>query len=203
MKKKLALSVLCLVILALSLVTPAVWAEGGEASEAPSEALEIRENTYQIGPGDALEISVWKDESLSKEILVPPDGIISFPLIGEIDVVRITVPELREKVTKKLEEYLPDATVTVMLLRANSLTAYVIGKVTRPGQFPINMDTNVMQILAMAGGLNPYAVPGKILVLRQREGKTLALPFDYNEVKKGEGLEHNIVLERGDVVVVP
>ncbi|MFZ7112405.1 MAG: polysaccharide biosynthesis/export family protein, partial [Desulfatiglandales bacterium] len=154
-------------------------------------------------PGDALEISVWKDESLSKEILVPPDGIISFPLIGEINVVRMTVPELRESVTKRLEEYLPDATVTVMLLRANSLIAYVIGKVTRPGQFPINMDTNVMQILAMAGGLNPYAVPGKILVLRQKEGKTLALPFDYNEVKKGEGLEQNIVLERGDVVVVP
>ena len=90
-----------------------------------------------------------------------------------------------------------------MLLRANSLTAYVIGKVNKPGQFPINMDTNVMQILAMAGGLNPYAVPGKILVLRQKEGKTTALPFDYNEVKKGEDLKQNIVLNRGDVVVVP
>jgi len=203
MKNKLALSVLCLIVLTFSLATPSARVEGREASDAPSEASGIRENTYQIGPGDALEISVWKDESLNKEILVPPDGIISYPLIGEIDVTRLTVPELRDNVMKKLGEYVPDATVTVMLLRASSLTAYVIGKVNKPGQFPINMDTNVMQVLAMAGGLNPYAVPGKILVLRLKEGKTVALRFDYNEVKKGEGLEQNILLERGDVVVVP
>ncbi len=196
MKNSLGLSVLCLFLLIFSLTASV-------AAEAAPKASEVRASTYRIGPGDGLNISVWKDESLSKEIFVPPDGIISFPLIGEIDVTRLTVPELRERVMKRLGEYVPDATVTVMLLRANSLTAYVIGKVNKPGQFPINMDTNVMQILAMAGGLNPYAVPGKILVLRQKEGKTTALPFDYNEVKKGEDLKQNIVLNRGDVVVVP
>lgn len=203
MKNLLVFSVLFVFLLVFSLTASAASEEVPEAADPSSQVSAIGENTYQIGPGDALEISVWKDESLSKEILVPPDGIISYPLIGEIDVTRLTVPELRDSVMKKLGEYVPDVTVTVMLLRANSLTAYVIGKVNKPGQFPINMDTNVMQILAMAGGLNPYAVPGKILVLRHQEGKTLALPFDYNEVKKGEGLEQNILLERGDVVVVP
>ena len=203
MKNNLGFSVFFLFLLVFSLAVPAASEEAPRASGSSSQASAVRENTYQIGPGDALEISVWKDESLNKEIFVPPDGIISYPLIGEIDVTRLTVPELRDNVMKKLGEYVPDATVTVMLLRANSLTAYVIGKVNKPGQFPINMDTNVMQILAMAGGLNPYAVPGKILVLRLKEGKTVALRFDYNEVKKGEGLEQNILLERGDVVVVP
>ncbi len=203
MKNSLGVFVLFLFLVVFSLAAPAAADEAQKGSGPASQASQIRESTYRIGPGDALNISVWKDESLNKEIFVPPDGIISFPLIGEIDVTRLTVPELRNSVMKRLGEYVPDATVTVMLLRANSLTAYVIGKVNKPGQFPINMDSNVMQILAMAGGLNPYAVPGKILVLRQKEGQTTALPFDYNEVKKGENLKQNIVLNRGDVVVVP
>jgi polysaccharide export outer membrane protein len=162
-----------------------------------------QESAYEIGPGDALEISVWKDESLSREIVVPPDGIISFPLIGDVDVKYMTVPGLREVVTERLSEYVPDATVTVMLLMANSLRAYVIGKVNNPGQFPMFLDTNVMQVLAMAGGLNPFAAAERIVVLRQKEGRNIKIPFNYNEVKKGQNLDQNIVLERGDVVVVP
>ena len=90
-----------------------------------------------------------------------------------------------------------------MLSLANSLRAYVIGKVNNPGQFPIALDTSVMQILAMAGGLNPFAAADKILILRQKKGQNLKIPFDYNEVKKGMNLDQNILLERGDVVVVP
>jgi polysaccharide export outer membrane protein len=163
----------------------------------------VGENTYRISPGDSVEISLWKDEALSRVIIVPPDGVISFPLIGDIDVTNLTVPALREIVKKKLSDYVPDPTVTVMLLEAKSLTAYVIGKVNRPGQFPINLETNVMQILAMAGGFNPFADRDKIIILRQQGGKHLRIPFNYNKVKKGEDLEQNIVLKRGDVVVVP
>jgi polysaccharide export outer membrane protein len=83
------------------------------------------------------------------------------------------------------------------------MTAYVIGKVTSPGQFPITLETNIMQILAMAGGLNPYANSKKILVLRQQENETVKIPFNYNEVKKGKNLGQNIILQRGDVIVVP
>jgi polysaccharide export outer membrane protein len=161
------------------------------------------EDAYTLNPGDSLEISVWKDESLSRQLIVPPDGIISFPLIGDINVTALTVSKLRDLVTKKLEEYVPDATVTVMLLQASSLTAYVIGKVGNPGQFPINMETRVMQILSMAGGLNPFASPGKIIILRYEMGESINYPFYYNEVKKGQNLEKNILLKRGDVVVVP
>ena len=161
------------------------------------------ESTYPIGPGDLLEISVWKDESLSRQVVVPPDGVVSFPLIGDTDVTNLTVTALRKTVTKKLSEYVPDATVTVMLLQMNSMRAYVIGKVNKPGEFPITMDTNVMQILSMAGGLNPFASGGAILILRQEDNKTVKIPFNYMEVEYGENLEQNIVLQRGDVVVVP
>ena len=161
------------------------------------------ETRYHIGPGDILEISVWKDEGLSREVVVPPDGVISFPLAGDIDVTHLTVSDLRSVVKEKLSEYVPDATVTVMLLTINSLMAYVIGKVNNPGQFPISMDTHVMKILSMAGGLNPFASKGNIIVLRQEKGKTIKIPFDYGDVEDGDNLEQNIVLKRGDVVVVP
>ena len=161
------------------------------------------ENRYHMGPGDILEISVWKDEGLSRQVVVPPDGVISFPLAGDIDVTGLDVSELRDLVKKRLSEYVPDATVTVMLLTINSQRAYVIGKVNRPGEFPILMDTDVMKILSMAGGLNPFASTGNIHILRRENNKIVSLPFDYGDVEKGKGLEQNIIIKRGDVVVVP
>ena len=161
------------------------------------------ESTYHIGPGDVLEISVWKDASLSRELVVPPDGVISFPLIGDLNVKYLTVTDVRKAVTKKLSEYVPDATVSVILLNLNSMKAYVIGKVYKPGQYAITMDTSVMQILSMAGGINPFAAGSKILILRQINNKTVKIPFNHNQVMKGENLKQNILIQRGDVVVVP
>ncbi len=169
----------------------------------PQPCVSAEENHYVIGPGDVVEISVWKDPELTKQLVVPPDGVISFPLVGDIDVSDMTVADLRKSVTTKLSEYIPDTTVSVLLYGINSMRAYVIGKVNKPGEFPITMESNVMQTLAMAGGLNPFASPNKIMVLRQLRGKTIRIPFDYNEVEKGENLEQNIILQRGDVVVVP
>ena len=166
-------------------------------------AEEEGKERYGIGPGDRLEISVWKDESLTRQIIVPPDGIISFPLIGEVDANGKSVPQLRAAIEEKLLEYIPDVTVTVMLLEAMSLRAYVIGKVNKPGAFPINMETTVLQVLAMAGGVNAFAADDDILILRTRDGETLKMEFDYEDVRDGKNLEQNIRIERGDVVVVP
>lgn len=158
---------------------------------------------YTIGAGDTLEISVWKDETLSREVVVPPDGVISFPLVGDIKVTEMTVADLRTTVTQRLGEYVPDATVTVILKAFDSLRAYVIGKVNSAGGYPITLETNVMQILSMAGGLNPYASEDKIHVLRQVGGRSVKIPFSYSDVLKGRNLEQNIIVKRGDVVVVP
>jgi polysaccharide biosynthesis/export protein len=106
--------------------------------------VDAAESVYTIGPGDTLEISVWRDESLSRDVIVPPDGVISFPLIGDINIAGMTVGHLRDTVTKKLGDYIPDATVTVILKTFESLRAFVIGKVENPGMFIISLDTNVM-----------------------------------------------------------
>jgi polysaccharide export outer membrane protein len=161
------------------------------------------EKAFHIGPGDVLEISVWKDSNLSRNVVVPPDGMIAFPLIETINVANLTVADLQKIVTQKLAVYVPEPTVTVMLLEINSLRAYVIGKVNNPGEFPIDMETNVMQILAKAGGLNAFASRGSINILRQEKDKIIKIPFDYGEVEKGRNLEQNIILKAGDVVVVP
>jgi polysaccharide export outer membrane protein len=161
------------------------------------------EKVYYLGPGDVVEISVWKDPELSRNLVVPPDGIISFPLIGSFNATNKTVPEVREIVTQKLSEFIPDATVTVMLIEIKSLNAFVIGKVNNPGQFAINLETNVMQILSKAQGLNPFASQGNIKIIRQQNNIIIKIPFDYGEVEKGKNLEQNIILKAGDVVVVP
>lgn len=166
-------------------------------------AGDANDQTYKIGPGDVLEISVWKDESLSRQVIVPPDGKISFPLVGDVNTSQLTVGDLRTKIKEKLSEYVHDAPVSVMFLQVNSLKAYVIGKVNNPGEFDITMDTTVIQLLAKAKGLNPFASEGRIHVLRQSGGKTEKIPFDYKEALKGEKLEQNIIVQRGDVVVVP
>lgn len=160
-------------------------------------------SVYTIGPGDTLEISVWRDESLSRDVTVPPDGVISFPLIGDVNVIGMTVADLRQTVTKKLGDYIPDATVTVILKAFKSLRAFVIGKVKNPGMYDISLDTNVMQILSMAGGLNPYASENNINILRNIKGSSVKIPFSYGDVLKGRNLKQNITLQRGDVVVVP
>ena len=161
------------------------------------------EQFYLIGPGDVLEISVWNEPDLSKKLVVPPDGVISFPLIEPIRVTNQTITALKKEVTKKLSEYIPDATVTVMLIEINSLNASVIGKVKTPGEYPISLDTNVLQLLAKAGGLTPFASDSNIKIFRQKNNKIINIPFDYSEVEKGKNLEQNIILQAGDVVLVP
>ena len=158
---------------------------------------------YQVGPGDVLEISVWRDDTLSRELIVPPDGILSFPLIGDVDVANMSVGQIRSAIKKKLAEYVPDAAVSVMLKQINSLRAYVIGQVKDPGVYPITMDTRVMQLLSMANGLTPFAAERDIHILRNKNKTIEKISFDYKAVLKGNNLEQDILLQRGDVIVVP
>ena len=160
-------------------------------------------NEYKIGPGDILEISVWNDEQLSRQIAVPPDCMVSYPLAGDFYVKGMTVAMLEEQIQEQLNKYLPDTPVSVSLLAANDLKIYVIGKVNKPGVFPVNLETSVMQALALAGGLSTFADANDILILRRQENKTVKLNFNYKEVEKGKNLSQNILLKRGDVIVVP
>ena len=161
------------------------------------------DNEYKIGPGDILEVMVWNDEQLSKQVIVPPDCMVSYPLAGSFNVRGITIAELQEQLQAQLKKYLPDTPVSVSLLAANDLKIYVIGKVNKPGVFPVNLETSVMQALAMAGGLSTFADAKDIIIIRQQEDKVVKIKFNYHEIEKGKNLEQNIFVKRGDVIVVP
>lgn len=170
---------------------------------AASSTAQAWENGFLIGPGDVLDISVWKDEALARSCVVRPDGVISFPLIGEVRAGGMTVSQLKTDMEQRLATYVPDVVLTVEVKQINSMLIYIIGKVKSPGKFILNADIDVLQALAMAGGLNEFANGNKIKVFRQENDKTTMFPFEYDEVVEGKRLEQNINLKRGDIVVVP
>lgn len=158
---------------------------------------------FCLGPEDVLEISVWKDESLTRKVLVRPDGKISFPLIGDIHAQGRTVEELRQAMGNKMNAFVPDAPISVMLVLVGSPKVYVVGKVAKPGLYMMGRTLRVMQVLAMAGGVTPFANKDDILIIRQENGRQKTFKFDYNKIADGKKLEQNICLKRGDTVVVP
>ncbi len=160
---------------------------------------------YFVNPGDILRIDVWNEESLSREVLVRPDGIISLPMSGEIDTTNSSPSQVGDKIAQALSKYMKDTPrVVVSLIDVPGNKIFVIGKVMRPGEYKITSDTDVMQALALAGGLNPFAAENDIRILRREaNGKQFAISFEYAKVKVGKELQSNIILHSRDIVVVP
>jgi polysaccharide export outer membrane protein len=158
---------------------------------------------YLIGPEDILNISVWKNEDLNHEVVVRPDGKISFPLIGDTQAGDRTPEELRLEITQRLNKFIPDPVVTVMILTINSIKIYVIGNVPRPGEFILGRKINVLQALSKAGGLNDFASSKDIIIIRIIGKRQIKIPFNYKEITKGKDTVQNIYLQTGDVIVVP
>jgi polysaccharide export outer membrane protein len=161
-------------------------------------------SSYLINSGDILEIFVWNEDELRREVVVRPDGFISLPLAGQIAAGGKTPDQLEAAVAEALGKYLKDVPhVTASVIQLAGYKIYVLGKVQRPGEYPINRQTDVMQALALGGGLNQFAAENKIVVLRRdSNGVQRAIDFEYGEVKGGDELETNILLQSGDVVVV-
>ena len=191
-KTKLPVTILMFMVASLALY-PEAFAE---------EAVKSMDH-YKIQPGDVLAVSVWKEEDLIQEVIVRPDGQITFPLVGEAKAAGNSIEDLRLLISERLKKYIPDPVVTVSVRELTGNTVYVIGKVNRPGVFPIVRNVDVMQALSLAGGTSTYAALNDIKILRRENGKLTALSFKYAEVEKGKRLEQNIILRAGDVVVVP
>ena len=191
------LKLVVLVLFALVLCAPLVSADAGADQPGAVGA------DYILGPGDILDISAWQNPALAKLVTVLPDGKISFPLIGEVMAGGKTVAQLKGELEEKIIRYVPDPTLSVIVHQVNSMMVYVIGKVNQPGRHLLNANINVLQVLAMAGGFNPFANRGKVKIFRQQGGDTVIFPFDYDEVADGKKLDTNITLKRGDVIVVP
>lgn len=160
-------------------------------------------NQYTIKPGDILDVSVWNEASLQRELHVLPDGTISFPLTGVTNVAGKTIDGIREELTKKLTKYINDPVVSVSVKSADSNVVYVIGQVKTPGRFIMTQPMDVMQVLSLAGGLTTFAKANNIVILRRNSASSEAISFRYGDLEEGKELEKNHLLKSGDVIVVP
>lgn len=158
---------------------------------------------YRIQPGDVLIVSVWKETDLQSEVLVRPDGGLSLPLVGDLQAAGKSVEDVRKAVDERLRKFIPDPVVTIAVKQINGNRVYVLGKVNRPGDFPLSQPIDVMQALSLAGGTTPFAALDDIQILRREHGRQTSLRFKYGEVEKGRHLEQNVLLRSGDTVVVP
>lgn len=158
---------------------------------------------FVLGPEDVVQISVWKDDNLTRETVVRPDGMVSFPLVGDIPAAGRTVEDLRIDLVKRLTRFIPTPHVTVSPTKILSYKIYVLGRVNRPGEYLVGHYTDVLQALSLAGGLTPFASENDIKIMRREQNEQKVFSFRYGDAQKGKDLRQNIVLQRGDVVMVP
>ena len=167
------------------------------------DAAPAAEDGYALNPGDVLEVSVWKEEGMEREVLVLPDGTISFPLAGHIQAAGMSAQQVEKILADRLRKFFKDAAISVSVKSVTGNKIFVIGQVQRPGEFLAAQPIDVIQALSLAGGFTPFAAEDEIRILRREGGKQTALTFDYSDVEKGRNLESNILLKSGDVVIVP
>ncbi len=162
----------------------------------------IDENGYRLSPADVIEVFVWKEPDLSRTVTIRPDGGISYPLVGEIEVAGRTVSDLQQQIQSKIQAYVPAAVVTVSVSKVAGYRVYVMGEVRNPGEYVLNRYVTIAQALTLADGLTTFASESDIRVLRQSESGEQVFEFNYSKFKRGKNLGSNIRLVAGDVVVV-
>lgn len=185
----------------------AAWAQATPSRTQPAPtpvapAVTVPAN-YVIGPEDVLGIVFWRETEISGDVTVRPDGRITLPLIGEIQAEGQRPEALRDQIQTAAGKYMADANVSVVVRQVNSRKIFITGKVTNPGTFPLVGPRNVMQLIALAGGLTEYADAKNITIMRNENGQLRSFKFNYKDVAKGKKLEQNITLQPGDTVVVP
>ncbi len=169
----------------------------------PTNAVALDEG-YTILPGDVLQVSVWKELDMDREIVILPDGSFSFPLIGTINAKGKTPTELQEVILDKLQYLIPEAAVTVVVKAPLGHKASVIGEVQAPGDVLLASSTTITQALSQVGGFTPYADTDDIIIVRKnKNGEKEKIPFSFSDLSKGKNLDRDIDLIPGDIVIVP
>lgn len=171
---------------------------GPEAPAAASPADEFR-----IGAGDVLQLFVWKEPELSREVTVRVDGKVTVPLLGDVAAAGRTTRQLATELQSLLGRYLEAPQVTLELKQANSSRIYVLGMVANPGVYPLNQPTTVVQGLAFAGGFKEFARTEDILIIREGETGAVAISVNFKKIEAGRDLAQNVTLRAGDTIVVP
>lgn len=195
-------SVLFLFCLPLAKAQQDASAQKSDTSEKPAIAA-TSDAEYRIGPQDILRIDVWKEPDISRTIPVRPDGKITLPLLNDVQASGLTAMQLAASLREGFSKFLTSPQVTVTVTEINSRRIYLTGEVTRPGALPLLPNMTVLQALASGGGFTQFARLKNIYVMRTENGKQVKHPFNYKEVVKGNLAEQNILLQPGDVIVVP
>jgi polysaccharide export outer membrane protein len=175
---------------------------GNASPVVPASGVQVP-GDYVIGPDDVLTIVFWREKDLSGEVAVRPDGKISLPLLNDVDAAGLTVEQLRLRITEAAGKLIEEPTVAVVVKQINSRKVFITGQVAKPGPYPLNGPTTVVQLLAIAGGVLEYADDKNIAIMRTENGKPVSLRFNYDQVKKRKNLEQNIQLKPGDTIIVP
>ena len=209
-----------LAVVSISVLLPSlVWAQAPPANakepQSPNPTLPSQkpnisalakphDNSFLIGNDDVLAINVWKEPDISRSVPVRSDGKISLPLVGEVQASGQTPLKLEQEIAAKLRNYISDPEVTVMVQQINSQRFNILGYVTKPGSYPFNGSSTVLDAIALAGGFRDFAKQKSIYVLRQNpDGTQSRLPFNYKDVIKGKNAAQNIKLQPNDTIVVP
>lgn len=188
----------------LFLLLGSLSAAGAVAATATSTAaIAVDPGTYLLRQGDSLMISVWREDALQKQVIVLPDGSITFPLVGRIEVAGLSTPEVERRITIKLKEFIPEPVVTVVIAGIEGNRAYVMGKVNSPGSLIINGPLTVLQAISVMGGFDKFADEGGIKVIRTKGDRQEVFPVHYKDIISGRDMSSNIQLKAGDTIVVP
>jgi len=158
---------------------------------------------YVIGPDDVLTVVFWREKDMSSEVAVRPDGMISLPLLNDVQASGLTPEQLRLQLTEAASKFVTEPTVSVVVKTINSRRVFITGMVSKPGPYPLSGPTTVTQLIAIAGGLHEFADSKNITILRTEGGRQVALRFNYNDVRKRKNLKQNIELKPGDTIIVP
>jgi len=186
----------------LPLTTPGPGSAAEPAEESGSRPTS-EQGDYRIGPEDVLDIAVWNNTAISRTVPVRPDGMISLPLLNDVQAAGLTPMQLRDVLIKKLAEYTPTPEVSVIIREVHSFKISVIGEVKRPGRHELKSRATVLDALALAEGLSEFAARGRIVILRPDGNTFKRIPFNYNKVVSSDGELGNFQLQPGDIVVVP
>ena len=178
----------------------AVAAPGADATATRSTP---RSADYRIGPDDVLKVVYWRNEDLSAEVVVRPDGYISLPLLRDVYAHGLTPEDLGDRIVALASVYLNEPNVTVVVTQINSRMAFITGEVVSPGPYPLGGATTVLQLIAMAGGLTAFADQDQIAIIRDGDAGPVTFRFSYEKASKLKNLHDNVVLLPGDTVLVP
>ena len=178
------------------------------SQEALDEAAKPVSKEFLLGPEDILEVTVWRNQDLSRTVVVRPDGKISLPLIGDVQASGLTASQVAAKIAARLTEFKENPNVSVSLKEVNSYFIYVLGEVLRPGKYPLKSYATVLQGVSMAGGFTQFSSKSRMQVIRTQTNEVgkenqIRIPVPYNELISGKGEIENFILKSGDTIVVP